>query len=56
MLISTLAEIYAQNALLESMKVANYERERLGLALAYDESAFIKIYAKLICLANKLRG
>lgn len=56
MTVSVLAEIYAQLALLESMKAANLEREQKGLAQAYDEAAFMEIYDILINLADRLRG
>lgn len=56
MTVSVLAEIYAQLALLESMKAANLEREHRGLALAYDETAFMEVYEGFINLAHRLRG
>jgi len=51
--IKRLAEVLAIQAEIEGMKAANKERESQGLALAYDESAFVQAANNLRTVAAK---
>ena len=52
--VNILVQTFAVNAEIESMKVANIERQSKGLSLAYGEEAFNRAATELRDLSNEL--
>jgi len=56
MIVSAVAQIYAQVAWMEAMKAANAARERRGEAHAYPEADFVAVSDELNRIAEWVRS